>query len=1068
MYRRLGLRLSLVVVCLIVFLATLAQAQNVRLTPTSLTFAKTPVGGASAAKSVNVTNTGTVALLITNVATTGDFSANSNCPSSLAPHASCKIFVVFLPTAVGNRTGALTLTDNAPSGQQNVPLSGTGTGSVSVSPTKLNFKNSIVGLASAPQSLLLTNSASNPVSLTNIASSLADFTFQNNCGTQIPASSNCSIAVTFTPTATGARAGTLTFNDGGSPSSFSIPLTGYGIAPKLLSIAVVPANATVNLGATQQYHALGTYNNNQVVDITNSVVWKSADPNIATISSAGLVTGIKGGVTTISATQGKAKTAITGSTSVTIAPALLSITVTPHTANVAAGVAQQFMATGFYNDGSQHDLTANAQWTSSNPSVASVSASGLAATATAGQTSITATVGSFSDFGVLTVTPAAITSISVSPNVVFIGVGSNKQYSATGTFTDGSQRDVTRSVVWSTSSSALATIDSYGLGTSTGDGSAQITATAGTVSGSATMVGIGGGYVSCDARILDMKVLVVTSGQTEADFPAITQALDYMGTPYSVLDIATTGNMIPAGYLANGCHGNFQGVIFGFGGNIYNIHNFSDLYTYEAQFSVRQVNWYSYPDPNFGMSYKGSLPASSTPYNFNYTSDGASLFSYANAVNPVGIVNASIYLGSIANGATPLLTDDSGNVLATLYNTPFAYQYLSLSFDSNPYLTHDLVLSYGLVKWVTQGMFLGQRHTYMTPQVDDYFIDDSEWTPGLDCSTNPDDTGTHIRIAAADLSALLTWQAAKQSNPISQNFILSMAFNGQGTVPGVYPNDDLTSSTQANQAAFNWINHTFDHTNLDSVTYEKAVSEITQNNAVAAQLGFTNFNLANMVTPDISGLRNPDFLQAAADNGVKYVVSDTSRAGEGNPTPNTGIVNQVQPAIFEIPRHPNNLFFNVATPDDWAAEYGCIYPQLGYTYPQILDNISDSFVVNMLKGDIDPQMFHQPNLYAYDGTHSLLGDLMDMTFSKYSNLVSFPVLSLREDAIATEMMNRSLYNSAGLTASYIPHQRIMITATQGATVPVTGLVTDGAETYGGETISHVPLLGGQTVTLPLP
>jgi hypothetical protein len=107
------------------------------------------------------------------------------------------------------------------------------------------------------------------------------------------------------------------------------------------------------------------------------------------------------------------------------------------------------------------------------------------------------------------------------------------------------------------------------------------------------------------------------------------------------------------------------------------------------------------------------------------------------------------------------------------------------------------------------------------------------------------------------------------------------------------------------------------------------------------------------------------------------VVSDTSIAGESNPSPNVGIVNQLQPAILEIPRHPNNLYFNAATPDGWTSEYDCNYPQLGYAYAQILDNISDMFLANMLNGDIDPEMFHQPNLFAYDGTHSLLSDLSD-------------------------------------------------------------------------------------------
>lgn len=1051
-------------------LASNAQAQNIGISPASLTFPKTPVGRASAPKTVTVTNTGTAALAITNVAATGDFALTNSCPGTLAPGKKCKITVAFAPVATGNRAGTLTLIDNAPDGTQSIPLSGIGTSSLSVSPTQIKFGSSVIGVATAAHFVTLTNNLSTPTNLSNVATSLADYSLQNGCGAQIPGHASCSMQVTFTPQAKGVRSSTLTFDDSGSSSTFSIALTGTGQAVKLLSISVQPPGASVGIAASRQYHAIGSYNNNTTSDITNNVAWRTANPGLATIAngtSAGLLTGVKSGVTTVFATQGTGIAAITGSTTVTIVPVLTSISVTPQTATVAAGVAQQFTATGSFNDGSQRDLTTTAQWTSANHSVATVSTGGLAASAAPGQTSITATVGSISNSALLTVNSAAISSIAVSPLLVFVGVGSNRQYTAMGTFTDGTTRNITNSVVWSTSDASIATVDSFGLGTSKGAGGAQIIATAGTISGSATMNG-SSGFVDCDARILDMKVLVVTNGQTEADFPAIKQALDFMGTPYSVLDFNATGGTIPSGYLSDGCHGFFQGVIFAFGSNRYVISNMSDLDIYERQFSVRQVNWYVFPDPNFGLNNLGSLPASTTPYNFHYTPDGAAIFSYANAANPVGIVNASIYLGSIADNATPLLVDDSGNVLAALYNTGYAYQSLSLTFDSNQFLTHDLVLSYGLIKWVTQGMFLGQRHSYFSAQVDDYFIDDSEWTTGLACSTDPDNTGSHTRIAAADLAALLNWQSAKQSDPRLANFVLSMAFNGAGAVPGAYPNDDLTDATEANQASFFWINHTFDHTNLNSVNYATAASEITQNNATAITLGFTNFNTANLVTPDISGLNNPDFLQAAADNGIRYVVSDTSRVGGDNPTPNTGIVNQSQPSILEIPRHPNNLFFNVSTPDDWTAEYACIYPQLGYNYQQILDNISDSFVLNLLRGDIDPQMFHQPNLSAYDGTHSLLGDLLDMTFTKYTNLINFPVLSLSEDAIGTEMANRSRYDLSGLTASYIPHQRIMITATQTANIPVTGLVTAGAETYGGETISHVPLLGGQTVTLPLP
>jgi hypothetical protein len=198
-----------------------------------------------------------------------------------------------------------------------------------------------------------------------MATGLADFTFQNGCGSQVAAHKSCYIIVTFTPTAVGTRSDALTFSDNATPASQSIPLTGKGIAPKLVSIAVLPANANVGIGTTQQYQAMGTFNNNTTSDITASVTWATTDPSIATIgngASSGLLSGIKGGVTTVTARQGTGAKTITGSTTVTIVAVLTSIAVTPNTATVPAGIPQQFTATGSYNDASQRDLTTTASW----------------------------------------------------------------------------------------------------------------------------------------------------------------------------------------------------------------------------------------------------------------------------------------------------------------------------------------------------------------------------------------------------------------------------------------------------------------------------------------------------------------------------------------------------------------------------------------------------------------------------------------------------------------------------------------------------------------------------------
>src|SRR5262245_9419184 len=75
----------------------------------------------------------------------------------------------------------------------------------------------------------------------------------------------------------------------------------------------------------------------------------------------------------------------------------------------------------------------------------------------------------------------------------------------------------------------------------------------------------------CPTPVIDMKLLVITNGKSEADFPAIQQILNYIGTPYDVLDMTVTTEGVTASMLSDGaCHGYYQGIIFAFGGYISN------------------------------------------------------------------------------------------------------------------------------------------------------------------------------------------------------------------------------------------------------------------------------------------------------------------------------------------------------------------------------------------------------------------------------------------------------------------------------------------------------------------
>ncbi len=251
---------------------------------------------------------------------------------------------------------------------------------------------------------------------------------------------------------------------------------------------------------------------------------------------------------------------------------------------------------------------------------------------------------------------------------------------------------------------------------------------------------------TCASPTIDMKLLVVSNGKTEADFGAIKQVLDYLGTPYDVLDMTvTTGGITPSMLSDGNCHGYYQGVIFAFGGYIYTLPGMSTLTSYEQKFGVRQLNWYMYPNNDFGFNYpyNGTIPDTGSD-SASYTSAGASVFWYANTATPVTVSNAYIYLGSPRSASTlpagasvtPLLSDASGNVLSLVYTIGDGREYLTQTFDSNQYLTHDLILAYGLINWVTRGIFLGEYHIYAAAQVDDFFINDSEWIPGTPCA-NP-------------------------------------------------------------------------------------------------------------------------------------------------------------------------------------------------------------------------------------------------------------------------------------------------------------------------------------------
>ena len=258
----------------------------------------------------------------------------------------------------------------------------------------------------------------------------------------------------------------------------------------LLLVTVSPLAASIPAGETEQFTATGHYSDGNTVDLTDSVTWASSSSGTATVSNAagsqGEVTAVADGAATITATD--PTTSIEGVAAVTVLPAvLLAVTVSPLVASIPAGETEQFTATGHYSDGSKQDLTDSVTWASSSSGTATVSnAAGSQGEVTAvadGAATITATDPTTSIEGVaaVTVLPAVLLLVTVSPLVASIPAGETEQFTATGHYSDGSKQDLTDSVTWGTSSSGTATVSnasgSQGEVTAVADGAATITAT---------------------------------------------------------------------------------------------------------------------------------------------------------------------------------------------------------------------------------------------------------------------------------------------------------------------------------------------------------------------------------------------------------------------------------------------------------------------------------------------------------------------------------------------------------------------------------------------------------------
>ena len=273
---------SAVVACqffLALVVSTFAASQTVSLSTNSLNFGNQTVNTPSAAQAVTVTNTGTATLNISSTSVAGverlDFAPLSNkCGKTLGAGKNCNIWATFTPQAVGARSATIQMVDNAPGSPQVVTLSGTGTAPVATwSVPNLNFGSETVGVPSTAQGVTLTNTGNGTLTINSIAA-VGDYSQTNNCNAPLAPNGSCSVNVTFTPTATWARMGTIV-------------VTSNAIAPPLFLSGMGFSGGSVGASSQKLTFAsqvVGSSSGPQAVTLTNT---GSAPATIESITASG-------------------------------------------------------------------------------------------------------------------------------------------------------------------------------------------------------------------------------------------------------------------------------------------------------------------------------------------------------------------------------------------------------------------------------------------------------------------------------------------------------------------------------------------------------------------------------------------------------------------------------------------------------------------------------------------------------------------------------------------------------------------------------------------------------------
>ncbi|WP_432572591.1 hypothetical protein [Kineococcus sp. SYSU DK005] len=544
----------------------------------------------------------------------------------------------------------------------------------------------------------------------------------------------------------------------------------------------------------------------------------------------------------------------------------------------------------------------------------------------------------------------------------------------------------------------------------------------------------------------DLRVLVLAGTGQDAEDPATrfwSQVLERTGCPHEVHRPTAARPLLGTDLQDADGTGRFCAVVrtTGTAADV-DPASAAALERYRRRHGVRLLRAYEFPGPDAGLADVVGGPADGLTA--RPTAVGARVFGYLRDEVPVA-AGCWAYLGRELPGGpfTPLLRTAGGQPLAGVVRTGDGLEDLLVLVNTAEDSLHGALLARGLLAWVTRGTHLGAVRHALSCHVDDVFL--PNWAvPGVRVG----ESAPTVRMTPGDVAAVVDWQEAN-------SFTLDLAHNGAGASD----DDPLTRALLQVADRFRWINHTWDHRDLDALDATALREQVERNQRWAERAGVPASATA-LVTGAHTGLGNPALPAVLAGAGVTALACDASRG----PGPSS-----LGPATF-VPRHPTEVTTHVSTWPQLLADQERVHGAPAPTREQFLRAQGEQVLGRVLAGDPRPLFAHQSNL---TGDRVLL-DLLQRVLDEHARLLApgTALLNPSMDEVARELGRRERWRqalAAGAVRARAGGGELVLTADVDVEFPVTLPAGAAAgEPYAGARCGWVAVPGGGEVALRLP